>query len=83
MRPTAAPIQLPLRDRLFLLASQAINTAFFGGDPDESLSARSFRMGRSDPVWARRRDRIDRVLGFNHCARVYQAQLQRESARAQ
>lgn len=82
MQPTAAPNQLSLRVRLFLLASQALNAACYGGDPDESLSARSFRQGRSDPVWARRRDRIDRVLGFNHCASVYQAQLQREAARA-
>lgn len=72
-----------LRDRLWLLASQTVNALVFGGDPGESLSARSYREGQTDPVWARRRDRINRWLGDPaHCAKVYIQQVQRERARA-
>lgn len=69
-----------LRDRLWLLLSQAMNALRYGGDPDESLSARSYRL-RADPVWERRRQRIDRRLGAGHCEAVYKAQRAREKAR--
>lgn len=72
-----------LRDRLWLLVSQAVNALAFGGDPDESLSARAWRQ-RADPAWAGRQERIDRALrywGANHCERVYLLQRERERAR--
>lgn len=68
--------------KLFLLASATLNVLFFGGDPDESLSARAWR--QRDSGWARARARIDRALawvGPDHCRRVYDAQVARENAR--
>jgi len=64
-----------LREKLWLLVSQAVNAAL-GGDPDESLSARAWREQRLDWV-----ARIDRVLGNGHCKAVHLAQVQRALAR--
>ena len=64
-----------LREKLWLLVSQAVNAAL-GGDPDESLSARAWREQRT--AWIRR---IDRVLGNGHCKAVHLAQVQRALAR--
>lgn len=82
MRPSAdqSPA-LSMRERLFLLASQAVNAVFFDGDPDESLSARCWRL-RADPVWSARRVRIDRLLGEDHCMNTYLAHALREMHRA-
>lgn len=80
MRPSADQ-SLTLRERLWLLASQAVNAVFFDGDPDESLSARCWRL-RADSVWAARRARIDSWLGQDHCMNVYLAQALREMHRA-
>jgi hypothetical protein len=79
--PLTADQSLPLRKRLWLLASQAVNAIFFAGDAEESLSARCWRL-RSDPVWSRRRERLDRYLGENHCMNVYLSQMLREMHRA-
>jgi hypothetical protein len=68
-----------LRDRLWLLVSQAVNTLFFAGDPDESLSARAWR--QRDNGAGRMRARIDRWLGQGHCQRVYELQVQRARSR--
>jgi hypothetical protein len=79
MQLSAVPSSLPFRVRGFLLASQAINTVFFGGDPDESLSARAWRQRNAG--WDRACTLIDRFLGLGHCQRVWQAQKVRERSR--
>lgn len=61
-----------LRDRLWLLASQAVNALAFGGHPDESLSARAWR-----EQWPKGINRIDAWLGAGHCAAVYLQHLSR------
>lgn len=68
--------------KLFLLLSTLGNVLFFGGDPDESLSARAWRQRNSG--WGRARERIDAWLarfGPDHCQRVHNAQIGRENAR--
>jgi hypothetical protein len=67
-------------ERIWLLLSQAVNALRYGGHPDESLSARAWRE-RSQPQWERRRSRIDRFLGVNHCKDVHEEQIKREDAR--
>jgi hypothetical protein len=79
--PLTADQSLPLRKRLWLLASQAVNAIFFAGDPAESLSSRAWRQ-RGEPAWDRRRARIDRFLGTDHCMNVYLSQALREMHRA-
>lgn len=71
---------LTLRERLFLLASQALNALCFAGDPDETLSARAWRQ-RADPVWRARAARLDRWLGTDHCFNSHVSQLLRASRR--
>lgn len=66
---------MKLREKLWLLASQAVNVVL-GGDPDESLSARAWREQRLDWV-----ARIDRVLGNGHCYAVFNQQRKRQHAR--
>ncbi len=46
------------------LISRAINAIFFGGSTYQTTSARSYFEGRTDPAWARRRDRIDWLFGW-------------------
>lgn len=83
MRPSAetSPDALTLRQRVWLLASQAINAVVFAGDPGEPLSVRAWRE-RRDPAWSRRRQCIDRRLGENHCMNAYLAHALREMHRA-
>lgn len=83
MRPSAetSPDALSLRQRVWLLASQAINAFFFAGDVAEPLSVRAWRE-RRDPTWSKRRARIDRFLGENHCMNAYLAHALREMHRA-
>jgi hypothetical protein len=81
MRPTADQSLLSKRERLFLLASQAVNAVFFAGDSDESLSARCWRL-RRDPIWSGRMKRIDRFLGVDHCMNSYLAAMLREMHRS-
>jgi hypothetical protein len=80
MRPSDEK-SLPLRARLLLLASQAVNAVCYAGDPSEPLSARAWRE-RADPAWARRMARIDRWLGADHCMNAFLAQVLREMHRA-
>jgi hypothetical protein len=61
---------------LGLLVSQAVNALCFGGDADESLSARCHR-----ERWPNGERRIDAVLGKGHCARVWSAHVSRIHAR--
>jgi hypothetical protein len=58
-----------------LYLSQGVNF-LCGGEPDESLSARAKREGRTE--WVRW---IDKVFGVGHCARVLTAQRKRQLAR--
>jgi alkanesulfonate monooxygenase SsuD/methylene tetrahydromethanopterin reductase-like flavin-dependent oxidoreductase (luciferase family) len=66
-------------DKAKLFASQAINVLFFGGEPDESLSARAWRQRHTG--WNERRDRIDKWFGAGHCLAVYTAQQARAKSR--
>ena len=46
--------------------------------PNESVSARAHIDGKTDPKWARRRDRIDWVLAWyeaDHCQRAWQQEV--------
>lgn len=65
---------MQLWEKVKLLASQAINSLFFGGEPDESLSAKAWRQRSLDPKLHRR---IDRWFGLGHCKRVFEAQERR------
>lgn len=51
-------------EMLVSLGSRAINAGLFGGSTHQTLSARSFIEGRTNPVWAKRRDRIDWLFGW-------------------
>lgn len=64
-----------LSEKFWLWASQTLNM-LAGGLPDESLSARAFREGRSSWV-----AKIDKLLGKDHCLRVYYAQRDRQTVR--
>lgn len=47
--------------RLLSLFSQTLNVVFLNGHPDESISARSYRLGtlEGNPQWERARKTID------------------------
>jgi hypothetical protein len=64
---------MPLRCRLWTLISQAINSLWFNGDPDETLSARAWR--------EQRHHRIDWWLGDEHCEQAFEKQRKRQEAR--
>jgi lysozyme family protein len=71
---------MTLFGRCWVLTSQAINALAFDGDPDESLSARCWRL-RAFKGWGEMAQRIDKYLGAGHCQRAYDNQLAREAAR--
>lgn len=70
---------MKLHQKLFMMASQALNALAFGGDPDETLSARSWR--EQWPTAIRRIDRLMAWEGPDHCERTYKAQQRRQGAR--
>jgi hypothetical protein len=67
--------------------SAGLNTLLLGGTPDESTSGRSWREGEleGNPVWQRRRQRIDWLIWWedDHCRRAYEADLQRARVRVE
>lgn len=71
---------MTLWERTWLWLSAGVNAFRYRGDPGESLSARAWRE-REQPEWERRRSRIDRFLGVNHCKDVHESQIKREDAR--
>lgn len=59
--------------RFLIALDQLANVAIFNGWPDETVSARSYRL-RSDPYWNCMRAFLDRVFfwqGGNHCEQCY------------
>lgn len=70
---------MTLRERIWLLLSQAVNALLCGGHPDESLSARAWRERHIDG--GEMLARIDQWLGAGHCRRVWAEQIKREDAR--
>jgi hypothetical protein len=71
---------MTFRARLWLLFSQSVNAILFGGEPDESLSARAWRT-RNTPWGERMHARIDSWLGAGHCRAVRDEQVKREQSR--
>jgi hypothetical protein len=58
--------------------SIALNVVAFSGSTRETTSSRAYIDGKTDPVWAKRRDFID-ALSFwkpDHCARSHALQVQ-------
>jgi hypothetical protein len=51
--------------------SQWLNVFLFNGDPNESISGRSYREGWRAKWW------IDSALGFGHCRGAFVADLER------
>lgn len=62
--PRPLYITYRLFEMLVGLMSRGLNASIFGGSTHQTLSARSFIEGRTDPVWARRRDRIDWLFAW-------------------
>ena len=58
---------------------QLLNTLFFGGWADETMSSASYRMNRDGYFWGLMRPVIDTILWFdkNHCQQSYEAERQR------
>lgn len=59
--------------RVRTIFSQALNVVFFGGDEDESLSARSYREKESSPFWAKSYQILNKVFFWddNHCYKEF------------
>jgi hypothetical protein len=57
--------------KLTVLFSQLLNVLFFNGQPDETVSGRAWREGEllGDPVWSKRRKKIDALFFWapDHC----------------
>lgn len=66
--------------KFFLWLSQGANMAFYGGDPDESVSARAYRQANVY-FWQKRLQLIDEWLGLGHCKRSYDALQERHKQR--
>ena len=71
---------MTILNKLFWLASQALNVLAFGGDPDESLSARAWRQRANG--YAKVLARIDKVFGAGHCEWAYGVEQTRRTKRA-
>jgi hypothetical protein len=60
------------------LCSQIVNVWVFDGEADETVSGRAWRQGvlEKDPIWARRRKRIDWVFAKlrdpDHCRKSHE-----------
>jgi hypothetical protein len=55
---------------------QLANT-LIGGTPDETLSARSWRLRDTSTAWRRARKAIDAVFGKGHCEASWRAEVLR------
>jgi chloramphenicol 3-O-phosphotransferase len=69
---------MPVLKNLLIAADQAFNCLFRldggWGQPDETLSARAWRVRETHPAWARWIDRLffwQRVDGKSHCQQAY------------
>jgi len=73
----AAYILLRFAEMVISSNSRLFNAAVFGGSTYQTVSARAWIEGQADAIWARRRDRIDRVFWFDphHCQRAWQNEV--------
>jgi hypothetical protein len=78
--PRAVYILIRLGSSTLSVVSRFANATIFGGSTYQSLSARAWIDGQTDPVWLRRRRRID--AGFrlifgqeDHCETYYLAEV--------
>lgn len=74
--------QRPYLVRVGDLASQALNTVFLLGTPDESTSGRSYRQGvlGGHKGWALMHRFVDGLFSLwekDHCKKAYEADLER------
>ena len=53
-------------EMLIAAGSRVLNAAVFGGSTHQTTSARAHIDGKTDPKWARRRDRIDWFLAWQN-----------------
>ncbi|AZB55023.1 hypothetical protein EBL89_06745 [Cereibacter sphaeroides] len=81
------PAYIALRFLFDLLAclSRLLNATVFAGSTHQTTSARAYIEGLTDPVWAARRDRIDRLIFWqaDHCREqwLYDVERARETLR--
>ena len=73
------PIYILARFAEMLIAagSRVINAAVFGGSTHQTISARAFIDGMSDPKWAKRQRAIDAAFWFqpNHCKTAWMQEV--------
>jgi hypothetical protein len=79
--PRPVYILIRLAETTLSVVSRFGNATFFGGSTYQSISARAWIDGETDPVWLRRRRFIDaafRVLirQEDHCLKYYQAEVE-------
>lgn len=56
--------------------SQTINVVFLLGHPDESISARSYRMSHNSKGWLFLRTQIiDKMFGKDHCEEAFKTDI--------
>lgn len=67
---TAAELSYP--KRVLIAVDQLANVALFFGQPDETVSARSYRL-RAHPLWGLLQRTLDHVFWWqkNHCQQCY------------
>lgn len=68
--------------RQVLLSIDQAGNALLGGNADETISARAYRLGvvRGSNPWAWIAKGIDAVFGAGHSQASYEAELKREKA---
>lgn len=59
--------------RTLIAFDQLLNVIIFNGDPDETLSARSYRL-RETPFWGKMQIFLDRIFFWqkSHCQQCYE-----------
>ena len=64
---------------LISLGSRVLNATVYAGSMYQTLSARAHIEGRTDPAWARRERRINRLFFWQdgHCARAWLSEVTR------
>jgi len=75
--PAAIYILARFAEMLIAAGSRVINAAVFGGSTHQTVSARAFIDGQTDPKWAKRQRAIDAVFWFmqDHCEGAWAAEV--------
>ena len=65
-----------------LLSIDQAGNAFLGGNADETISARAYRLGvvRGSRFWSTVAKGIDAAFGAGHCKASYETELKRDGA---